>query len=341
MRLHLSQSREHLCNLLSYAEEVLKVGERIISDLSKDSLLTFYEHEIANIEGVSTSTHENAWLTVARLHEIEPPEPNEEFSPWLVMQAKPGVFDRPRLKDSLIVKLTPERVSDLAEGGFASSEDVLTPFGDTEESDEIEVQLRLANLAVFAALFNAWVDDEWAAWAEREKPRRRCIAVYNRLFEVQQRMLAMGDDAAVEAVFSVGMARWAHERGRVNAPLIESSVELELDPDDGCIRVRPRDRGPALALRAFEPLEIGALGRLQRDAGAHLKRLYDDPDIGFCPFERPSFEPVLRMCHARLSGSAAYEPDAREDRSDRTSPHDRSDASNYRHMGLVCSTAIV
>ena len=224
MRLHLSQSREHLCNLLSYAEEVLKVGERIISDLLKDFLLTFYEHEIASIEGVSTSTHENAWLTVARLHEIEPPEPNEEFSPWLVMQAKPGYFEIPRRQDLLIVKLTPERVSDLAEGGFGivgRRVDAVRRY--RENPTKVQVELRLANLAVFAALFNAWVDDEWAAWAEREKPRRRCIAVYNRLFEVQQRMLAMGDDAAVEAVFSVGMARWAHERVSVNAPLIRQS----------------------------------------------------------------------------------------------------------------------
>ena len=82
----------------------------------------------------------------------------------------------------------------------------------------------------------------------------------------------------------------------------------------------PRPQPPRLCLRAFDDLEIGAVGRLNRDGGEQLARIYNDPDLGFSPFEKNCFEPVLRMCSARLSGSSIYEPDVREDLEDRSQP---------------------
>ena len=45
------QDRRNLCNLLGYAEEILKGGERIVSDLAKDAVLAFYEHDVSGLEG--------------------------------------------------------------------------------------------------------------------------------------------------------------------------------------------------------------------------------------------------------------------------------------------------
>jgi hypothetical protein len=128
----------------------------------------------------------------------------------------------------------------------------------------------------------------------------------------------MGDDTPVETLFGVGLARWVHPAGRINAPLIEAAVELELDPEDGAITLQPRVQPPRLALRPFDELEIAGVGRLQREA-SQLEQFYDDPDVGFSPHERPGFEPVLRMCHARLAPDAVYEPGARAD-GDRAPP---------------------
>ena len=313
--------RKNLCNLLSYAEEILKGGERIVSDLAKDAMLAFYEHDVSGLEGVTAPDGDECWLRVARLRETASPEPDEAYRPWLAQSSGSGVFDAPQLADTRLVSVTIKEASDLIEAGLAMADDAMRPLGDlADRSDIVDVLLRLKNMPEFTAGFTAWVSGPWTAWAESEKPRRRSIAVYNRLFEIQQRMSAMGDDVPVEAIFGVGIARWNQPAGKINAPLIEAAVEFDLDPEDGALVVRPREQAPRLALRPFDLLEIDGVGKLHREASAQLERLHADPDVGFTPFERAGFETVLRMCHARLSASAVYERNAREDERDRTPP---------------------
>ena len=181
----------------------------------------------------------------------------------------------------------------------------------------MDVLLRLARMPEFTAGFEAWVDGPWSEWVQTEAPRRKSIAFYNKLFEAQQRMVTMGDDAAIECLLGVGVARWLTANTRIDLPLIEAAVELDLDPQDGAILVRPRPMAPRLSLRAFEDLGIVSGGTLVRDASERLQRSYDDPDVGFSPFETACFDPVLRMCHARLSSSSIYIPDGEHGSEDR------------------------
>jgi very-short-patch-repair endonuclease len=313
--------RAHLCNLLAYAEEILKIGERVISDLAKDALMSFYEHDIASLDGVAAPGSDDCWLRVSRLREVTAPEPDEAHRPWMAPKEGKGPFDRPRLLDTKLVSVSIEEASDLIEAGLALEDDVMKPRGAVVEANKVDILLSLVNLPEFAAAFDEWMAGPWTAWADSERPRRRSIAFYNRLFETQQRMAAMGDDVPVEAVFGVGIARWNHPGGRVNAPVIEAIVELELDPEDGAIIVRARQQAPRLALRPFDMLEIEGVGTLYREASAQLERLYNDPDVGFSPYERVGYEMVLRMCQSRLSAAAVYERDIRENESDRTPPH--------------------
>lgn len=43
-------TQQNLTNLLCYAEEILKISERVISDLAKDSFLTIHEHDVLDLE---------------------------------------------------------------------------------------------------------------------------------------------------------------------------------------------------------------------------------------------------------------------------------------------------
>ncbi len=312
------QGREALCNLLGYADELLKAGERVVSDLARDAVMAFHEHEIAGLEGITAKDDGDCWLRVARLAEVAPPEPDPEYRPWLADPAESGVFAPPRLAETRLLAVGIEEASELIAAGLAMVDDVMQPRGGrANRADAVDVLLRLENLPEFAAGFEAWLAGAWTQWTESERPRRRSIAVYHQLFAVQQRMSSMGDDGPVETVFGVGMARWDHPAAKVNAPLIEAAVELELDPEDGALVIRSREQAPRLALRPFDLLEIESVGRLYREASARLQSLYDDPDVGFSPYMPASFEPVLRMCHARLSAAAVYERDARENEADR------------------------
>ena len=77
-------SRASLCNLLGYAEEILKEGERVISDLAKDAEMAFYEHEVTCLEGVSAPDGDDCWIRIRRLRETQAQLPaGASHVPWL------------------------------------------------------------------------------------------------------------------------------------------------------------------------------------------------------------------------------------------------------------------
>jgi very-short-patch-repair endonuclease len=309
--------QNHLVNLLSYADEVLKGYEKPLMDLGKDAHLAIYAHDVVGLEGISTDRGDGVWLEVARLHEVAAPTPSDEYLPWVAPRKNQGQFEVPRLTDIVVVRATLEEASDLLEAKLVLSDDVMAPVGEKAlASNTVDVLLRISNLPDFAAGFEAWINGPWAEWTVTKKPRRRTMGIYNRLFEFQQRAASMGDDVPVEVVFGSGLARWNHPLGKVNVPLIQASVELELDPE-GTIVVRAREKAPMLYLRPFDMLEIEGVGLLQREASTQLARSYIDDDVGFSPHNKATYETVLRMCHARLAADAVYEADAREDAADR------------------------
>jgi len=302
--------RRDLCNLLSYAEELLRISEKVVADLSRDAIRVFHEAQIAGLEGVSVAPAEDAWLRVARLRETPPPEPGALFEGWLSGLGR--LSEPPKLAETRLLAVSLDDASELLEAGLALPDDVMAQRGDQADPDKVDVLLRVQNMPEFVAAYHAYCDGPWKAWAEQERPRRKSILVYNQLFEVHQRLVASGDDAPIECVWGVGVARWDHPEGRIDAPLIEQMVELDLEESDGTLVVRPRAQPPRMALRVFAERGIGAASALQRDVSARLTRLVDDPDAGFSPFDRESFEPLLKMCQARLAPNAMYEGDGAE-----------------------------
>ena len=150
-----------------------------------------------------------------------------------------------------------------------------------------------------------------------ERPRRRSIEFYNKIYQIYQRLIALGDDTPIELVLGVGIARWIFQGARLNVPVIEQLVEIELQ-EDGSLNVRPRQTSPQLMLKAFHALEVEGSKAVQHDIGEQLERTVEDPDVGFSPFERRTIEKILRACSARLSSTGIYHPDTLADR--RTAP---------------------
>jgi hypothetical protein len=55
-------TQQNLTNLLRYAEEILKISERVIADLAKDSFLTIHEQDVLGLEGVTVSADDESWV---------------------------------------------------------------------------------------------------------------------------------------------------------------------------------------------------------------------------------------------------------------------------------------
>ncbi len=318
----LAKTKKDLGNILRYTEELLSINDKVIFDLSREPFPQFHEYQVVGLEGVDIAVEEEAWVRIRRLREGQPPEAIPVFQGWVDFGPHPSPDHPPRLMAERMLNLSIEEISDLCEAGLVPDlDDIMRPIGaDQAFPERMDVILRVTNLPEFRRLWQDYLDGPWAAWAEVERPRRRSIDFYNKLYQIHQRMLSMGEDTPIELVLGVGMARWKVENERVSLPLIEQLVEIEMEEDTGTLLVRPRQSTPRLVLQAFHALEIDGSKGAQRDVGEQFDRVVDDPDRGFSPFDRVTFESVLRACAARLSASGRYHPEDLADPNDRTLP---------------------
>ena len=317
----LGAKKGRLRNLLRYTDELLSFNEKITFDLSREPYPHFHEFHVARLEGVETALDDETWIRIHRLRETRPPDCDPIFEGWVDFGQHPSADLPPQLAAERVLSLAIEQISDLAEAGLLPDPgDVMRPVGADETFPaRMDVILRLKNLPEFQALWQNYIDGPWTNWAEMERPRRRSIDLYNKIYQIYQRMIALGDDTPIEFVFGIGIARWLVDSQRINVPIIEQLVEIELQ-EDGSLDVRPRQIPPQLLLKAFHGLELEGNKAVQRDLSEQLERTVEDPDIGFSPFDKRSFETILRACVARLSPSGIYHPDTLTDPQDRVIP---------------------
>jgi very-short-patch-repair endonuclease len=317
----LAATKSRLRNLLKYTDELLSFNEKVAFDLTREPYPHFHEFQVATLEGVKTALDDETWLRVHRLRETRPPDCDPIFDGWVDFGPHPSADQPPQMAAERVLRLPIEEVSDLAEAGLlADTGDVMRPVGADEAfPDHMDVILHVRNLPEFQQLWQHYVDRLWTEWAEVERPRRRSIEFYNKVYQIYQRLIALGDDTPIELVFGVGIARWIVQGTRLNVPIIEQLVEIELR-EDGSLNVRPRQTSPQLMLKAFHAFEVEGSKAVQHDIGEQLERTVEDPDVGFSPFERRTIEKILRACSARLSSAGIYHPDTLADPQDRTVP---------------------
>ncbi len=305
----LERLRADLRDCLLYTQDLVGFNQKVIFDLVADKLSPIHEKDLLGLEGVQVAVSPDIWLQLSRLREIRPPDPDPIFDGWLEREAHPGPHKPPKLMTRRMLRLPIEDISDLCEAGLLDADDVMRPRDAIEDHPpEMDAILLVQRMPEFQDAWQEYVDGPWKRWAETERPRRRSIEIYNQLYQVQQRVTAAGEDNAIELVWGIGIARWQHELGRINAPVIEQLVEIEL-LENGTLTVSPRQMPPKMALKPFIRWDIEGATGLQLDASEQLERFVDDPDRGFSPFDRRSFEPLLHMCAARLSATGLYVPD--------------------------------
>ena len=150
-----------------------------------------------------------------------------------------------------------------------------------------------------------------------EKPRRRTIAIYDAFFSIQQ-AIESDPEHPIEIVWGIGVSRWKLKGVEIDHPLIEHLVELDIDPHDGAIRIRPRPLEPQLALRSFFELQNDGVAQVREFGKKFLEQAEDDREIS--PFRSDTFAPILKEAATRLDTQGAYYPDLVRDLTNRTMP---------------------
>ena len=242
------------------------------------------------------------WLLVERLKRNDVPPPAEPVAPWLKLSPDPD--KAPQIHETVLLTVPGPEKDALVARGQARPEDC-APAVNPEDArtGRFDVRLRLEDRPKLREAIDAYLAETWLPWAEVERPRRRAIALYGRLFQIAQSAETGAGAGAIELVWGDGLTRWRRDGHEIDLPLLERLVEIEIDEEAGAaIRIRPRATPAVVNLRPYEELQVEGVGPAFESARRALASV--DADEGVSPFRRESYGPVLRACQTRLDPGA-------------------------------------
>lgn len=309
-----------LNGLLDYVEALVKLDERPATRLAQHRLadgtqFILHQHEVAGVPGITFDLADldgPIWLQMERLQRTPPPQVDELCREWVDVPNDPT--KAPMARDALHLRVLEAEKDRLIEACEVRAEDCVASIKaarkDEAPGSYFDVMLRLEDRPTIKEALEIYCAGPWIEWAEREKPRRRSISIYQRLFEIAQRLLQPGGNESVELVWGIGVARWSRPEESIDLPIIERRVEIEFaDETSTTITIRPRSASALVDLRPFETLAAERLTLADDAARRCLRGIEAADDEGASPFRQETFEPVLRTCGSQLDPEGRYLPD--------------------------------
>jgi len=275
--------------MLEFLEEWAKALNKPLLDVRGDSRihLSFSEAESENLPGLTianAATKHDAWLRLKRQTATEVPEPPESLLPWIQIRDDPK--REPTLRESI-----PDPDADTAPS--------LADENDKEEDEEPAV-LKLSEHPGIQQSFDSYLASIWKPWAEGEKPIRRSIAFYQKMFGLRQRVENPGSEAAIELLWGIGMSYWSQANFRT--PLFFQPVEFAPASSDMAIEIHPLDRHPVLNIDGLFDLRSEGAALYEKDFREWLKTQI--PPI--CPFAIQEIRSILEQGAARIDDRASF-----------------------------------
>ena len=262
--------------MLDYLEEWDKLNRTPVFDIASHQALMIWQHDVAELPGFSLNSSDESgevWLTLDRLRPTKPPQLPVELVPWVVVSGDPS--REPHRRESIAHPTEPEQEIN---------------FDDAPERE---------------TAFTAYLDKQWSEWSTTEKPKRRSIACYDKLFNLLQTIETEGAETALELVWGIGVAVWKPEQHQsVRHPMLCRLVEIDPVGRDMALRIRPRDVPTLLETDIFAAMENPGLPVYEKAA----RTILDNTDNHITPFEEASFEQILSGAAGTLDRQARYWP---------------------------------
>ncbi|MDF1710472.1 MAG: AAA domain-containing protein [Paracoccaceae bacterium] len=294
--------REKLSGLLSFAQGVLTARDKVQMTMGA-GLGVFHEGDIAGLPGVHLDDEDGNWLRIERQRDTRPPEPASYIAAFMVTPptdpAKPPV-----MKPAISVEVTIEEASDLMEGGLVRPDNAHPIIEKGLTLDNwVKVVLHDEDCPEMRREFEAYVKGPWADWAIMERPVRRAMSLYNDLFQIHS-AIHTAEATPPELVWGMGIGRWAKDTVRIDMPVIEQLVDIDLS-SDGVILITPRDLSPSLSLKPYLEIEVDGSDRLQRKLQESLNTLLQNTENEISPFTT-AWEPLVSTAAASLSSTGRH-----------------------------------
>ena len=293
--------RDRLLSLIEFAQQAARLRGRPVAAVAEHRNFALHEHRIRGLPGIHVNVggvenDDEIWLAVERLHETRPPIISPVLRPWVEVAQSPT--DEPRLRE---VADAASLVSVGLQGSSTSSPDQARPTHDPAAAVSLS-DFEMAGQV--RAQFATYLNTSWRPWAAEEKLRRDTIHLYSQLFTLKQQLEDGIVEAQLELVWGVGVGIWRSSGTTVTYPLIGRSVEISLNPVTAEVEIRPRDVDPRLEIDWYAAVDNLGVAGLEKAA----KEFFDVAERTFSPFDRGTFEPLLRSAVTHLDANGVYWP---------------------------------
>jgi DNA-directed RNA polymerase subunit L len=298
----MSVERDRLLSLIEFAQQSARLRSKPAATVTEHGLFALYEHQMQGLPGIRVNVNgaesaDEIWLAVERLHEMRPPDvASAVLQPWVQMTQAPT--EEPRLREAAF------GASLIAAGTHCSS---ASPPEQGKPVIDPETTVMLSDYdrcALVKAQFAVYLDTRWRPWAEEEKLRRKTIRLYSQLFTLKQQLEGGIVEAQLELVWGVGVGIWHSNGTAVGYPVVARLVEMSLNPETAEVEIRPRDVDARLEIDWYASVNNPGVADLEKAA----KDFFGNATTTFSPFDRGTFEPLLRTASTNLDANGIYWP---------------------------------
>ncbi|MCC6825475.1 MAG: AAA family ATPase [Acidobacteria bacterium] len=300
--------KSRLVELIEYAKQTALMGYSAKPTVESYGTFHAYEDELTCLPGITLNlSNTNAtddetdevWLTISRLRETPPPEVSSPMlKVWIDLRNDPA--KRPTLRPHV-----PARDIAFSKDG--------APSNDSTEETYLE---SLPSKKELKQVFEEYVAGPWSKWAGHEKTVRQTIKIYGDLFTLKQQLEGGIIDAPLELVWGIGVAVWRIGDNSIRLPLITKGVELSLNERSMAIEIRPREGDPRVELQVFSDAGNPEVPAVKRAA----EEFFGNASETISPFEKSTFEGLIRSAVALLDSNGTYWPEQNPDPNNRQIP---------------------
>jgi len=272
----LIESAGKVIDLLSYIEQVEKLKRKPAFSVP-DEYFVAHRQELQGLPELQFNLqHEgdDVWLKLPRLQEVPAPDLDDLLKPWVTLSKSPD--KAPEIKQEVQA----------------------TVPGEEPERE------RLQDRSDVKAQFQWYVEYMWKPWSQTERPRRKAISLYNKLFALQQAISSEGAETPLELVWGIGHAVWKKDgyATPVKHPLLVQACSITLNELSLDLEIRPRDIEPKLEVDCYAEMEIPGVHQLE----TFWKKVVESSASRLTPFDASTYEPSLRAAVGHLDPSGTY-----------------------------------
>lgn len=314
-----------LLSLVEFVQQSARLRAKPFSTVAQHAQFSIYEHEFRGLPGVrlnvgDADAADEVWLVVERLHERKPPEvTSPALRPWIQVSSSP--VEEPKLLSTIDGKNL------IAAGTHRSVREPPKPDEIAKPGIDPGATISLSELPSHAEItsqFELYRRSKWRPWADEEALRRKTIRLYAQLFTLKQQLEGGIVEAQLELAWGVGLGIWKHEGASISYPLITRLVEISLNIANAEIEVRPRDVDARLEIDWYASVDNPGVAELDKIA----KEFFRSNAKTFSPFDRGTFEPLLRSAAGHLDANGVYWPNE-------ITPEDRSLPKADEHLRVT------